>query len=189
MVEKEEAPAGQGEGAGIKSQSICDQDTRGAAAAQEQRHFPPADIEPWPEPVDGAALLDDLVATFLQYLSLPEGAAVLLALWVMFTHAFEAVEVSPRLVFTSPEPECGKTTALSLLGRLVWRPALASNISPAVIYRIIERYRPTLLLDEADTYLEARDDLAGILNSGHTPQTADVWRCDGERYEPKPFST
>jgi len=112
-----------------------------------------------------------------------------LALWVLFTHVFEAVRVSPRLALLSPLPECGKTTALSILSRLVPKPLTASNVSSAVIYRVIEERQPTLLMDEADTYLEGKDDLRGILNSGHTPETAFVLRCVGQDHEPKSFST
>ncbi len=153
------------------------------------RSFVPPDPEPWPEQVDGAELLAAEVAVFRRHLSLPAGAAEIFALWVVFAHAFEAVDVSPRLVLTSPEPECGKTTALSLLGRLVPRRVLASNVTTAVIFRAIERYRPTMLLDEADTFIDASDEMAGILNSGHQPETAFVWRCDGDDHEPRGFST
>ena len=45
-------------------------------------------------------------------------------------------------------------------------------------------------MDEADTYLEQRgDEFRGILNSGHTRDAAVVWRTDGDKYEPKAFST
>jgi hypothetical protein len=147
------------------------------------------ELEPWPEQVDGAVLLNDLSGTFSRHLALLDGAADVMALWVMFTHGFDAAKVSPRLGLLSPLPECGKTTALSLLGRLVPRPVLASNMSPAVVFRAIEEYGPTLLMDEADTYLEQNDEFRGILNSGHTPDTANVWRCSGQDHEPKSFTT
>ena len=147
------------------------------------------EIELWPETVNGECLLNNLSNTFARYLSLPVGASDLMALWVLFTHAFDAVQVSPRLALLSPLPECGKTTALSLLSSLVPRPLLASNVSPAVIYRVIEKHRPTLLMDEADTYLEGRDELRGILNSGHTPLSAFVLRCVGQEHEPETFTT
>jgi putative DNA primase/helicase len=68
-------------------------------------------------------------------------------------------------------------------------PLLASNISPAVIFRIIEVRRPTLLIDEADTFIHGSDDMRGILNSGHSRSAAYVWRCDGDNHEPRGFST
>jgi putative DNA primase/helicase len=82
-----------------------------------------------------------------------------MALWVVHTHAFAAAEIAPRLAFTSPENRCGKTTALKILRRLVQRPLPTSNLSPAVLFRAIDLVRasdnasPTLLIDEADTFL------------------------------------
>src|SRR5262249_52378045 len=120
--------------------------------------------------------------------ALPESALEAMALWVLFTHTFDAAEVSPRLALLSPLPECGKTTAFCILSRLVRRAMLASNVSLAVIFRAIELYHPTLMMDEADTYMEQRgDEFCGILNSGHT-RDGVVWRSDGDQHIPKAFS-
>ena len=152
----------------------------------EPLSFP--EIKPWPNPVSGVDVLDELVATFRSYLALQDGAAEAMALWVMFTHAFDVAEASPRLALTSPVPQCGKSRVLSILTLLVPRPAPASNWTPAVVFRVIERDLPTLLIDEADTFLDQRSDLRGILNSGHTRPTAFVMRADGDNYEPRSFS-
>lgn len=56
------------------------------------------------------------------------------------------------------------------------RAAVSSNISSSAFFRAIEELEPTLLIDEADTNLRGKDDLAGILNSGYTKSTAFVWR-------------
>ena len=39
------------------------------------------------------------------------------------------------------------------------------------------------------TYLEQNEEFRGILNSGHTPDTANVWRCVGQDHDPKSFTT
>ncbi|MBI2899500.1 MAG: hypothetical protein HYY17_04905 [Planctomycetes bacterium] len=148
-----------------------------------------ADAEPWPEPVDGAALLHDLAAVFRRFLVLPDGAAEALALWSVFTHTHDTFQVSPRLAITSPEKRCGKTTLLSILGALVPRPLPASNVTAAVVFRAVEAARPTLLVDEVDTFLSNRDELRGILNSGHTRAGAYVVRCVGDDAEPRQFTT
>jgi hypothetical protein len=96
---------------------------------------------------------------------------------------------SPLLALTSPEKRCGKTTTLSLLTRLVPRPLLSSNISPAALFRIVEKYCPTLLIDEADSFLRDKEELRGILNSGHTRDAAYVVRTVGDDKEPCRFST
>jgi putative DNA primase/helicase len=148
-----------------------------------------AEPEPWLEPVDGAELLDALVVTFRRYLALPEGAAETLALWVVFTHAIDASAVAPRLAILSPIPRCGKTTLLGLLIRLVHRSLPTSNVTPAVVYRVIARDQPTLLIDEADTFFDGRSELRGIVNSGHSRDTAFVDRCDVDNHEPRRFAT
>jgi Protein of unknown function (DUF3631) len=145
--------------------------------------------EPWPDPVNGAELLDALVATFRRYLSLPEGAAETLALWVVFTHAIDASAVAPRLAIISPIPRCGKSTLLGLLTRLVRRPLPTSNLTPAVAFRVIHQDQPTLLMDEADTFFAVRFELTGIVNSGHSRDTAFSLRCEGDDHRPQRFGT
>jgi putative DNA primase/helicase len=98
--------------------------------------------------------------------------------------------VAPILAVTSPEKRCGKSTLLGWLYRLVDKPLLAANITAAAIFRTVDAYHPTLLIDEADSFLnETGDELRGILNSGHTRDTAFVIRVSGEELEPRRFST
>ena len=148
-----------------------------------------ADPEPWPERVDGDDLLDALVAAFRRYLALPDGAAEVLALWALHTHAFDLFQVTPRLATISPEKRCGKTTALTILSHIVPRPLPAVNITAAALFRTVEAARPTLLVDEADTFIKNGDELRGILNSGHAKAMAYVIRTKGDDHEPEKFST
>jgi putative DNA primase/helicase len=135
-------------------------------------------VEPWPAPVEGAELLDELRSTAARYVVLPRGGAEALALWALHTWVHGLFDISPRLALYSPVKRCGKTRALQVLLALVPRPLVASNISPAAIYRSIEAFRPTLLIDEADTFLQGRDDLRGVLNSGHCRAGAFVVRAE-----------
>jgi hypothetical protein len=57
---------------------------------------------------------------------------------------------------------------------------VAANISPSAFFRVIQEAHPTLLIDEADTFLQGNDELRGILNSGYTQKTAYVLRVTGE---------
>lgn len=148
-----------------------------------------SDVDEWPEVVQGAQLLSELQAIYQQYVILPEGAVVALALWTLGTYCFDAFRIYPMIGLTSPEKRCGKSTALALLKALTNKSVLASNISPAAIYRITELCRPTLLIDEADSFLKDNDELRGVVNSGHSKDTAFVIKCDGEQNEPKKFST
>jgi putative DNA primase/helicase len=58
-----------------------------------------------------------------------------------------------------------------------------------VAFRVIEAARPTLLIDETDTFVKENDELRGVLNSGHNRATAFVIRCQGDGNEPRCFST
>ncbi len=145
--------------------------------------------QPWPTTVDGAKLLDELAATIPRYMVMAVEAVHAVALWVPFTYLLDAFETSPRLAITAPQKRCGKTTLLSLLYQLTCRPLAAGNLTPAVAFRVIEAARPTLLIDETDTFVKEHDELRGVLNSGHNRATAFVIRCQGEGNEPRCFST
>jgi putative DNA primase/helicase len=144
--------------------------------------------EPWPESVNGADLLDELSASIRRHVVMQDHAADTAGLWVVHTYLVDWFATSPRLAITSPEKGCGKTTALDVLARLVWRPLATTNASASAIFRVIERQRPTLLIDEADTFLPENEELRGILNSGHR-QGGFVIRTVGEEFEPRRFST
>jgi putative DNA primase/helicase len=144
-------------------------------------------VEPWDTPVDGAELLDDLAETFNRYVLLPNGGEETCALWSLHTHAYDCFPVSPYLCITSPTPECGKTTLTAVFEAVVANPIQASNISSAAVYRAIERWHPTLIVDEADTFLRDNDELRGILNAGHRRNTF-VIRVEGDDHEPRRFS-
>lgn len=148
-----------------------------------------SDPEPWPEPVDGAAWLDAVMALFRKHLILPDQAAEAIALWIMQTYALEASDIAPMLAVVSPEKRCGKSRLLSLLSYLCRRPLAASSITGSVIFRVVEQWSPTLVIDEADTFLSDNESLRGIINSGHTRPMARVLRSVGESHEPRWFST
>src|SRR5204862_5702809 len=107
---------------------------------------------------------------------LPQWAAETFALWTLHTYAFQLRDVSTYIGLESPEKRCGKTTLLSVLSELVSRPIVAANISSPAFFRVIEETRPTLLIDEADTFLQGNEELKGILNSGYKRKTAYVVR-------------
>jgi len=75
------------------------------------------------------------------------------------------------------------------LAALVPKPLLASNITAAALFRAVEKWRPTLLVDEADTFLRDSDELRGVLNSGHNRSQAYVIRTAGDDHEPRHFRT
>src|SRR5262249_43364700 len=89
-------------------------------------------------------------------------------LWILHTHVFERFMVTPRLTFMSPVPDCGKTTAMSILEHLAWRPEKSDSITPAAIYYALDQGKRTFLLDELDNAALVNNGLLrAVINSGH----------------------
>jgi len=146
------------------------------------------EIEPWPESIDGTALLDELSDTFSRYIILPEGAADTMALWAAYTHVFEAFLHSPRLNLSSPQKGCAKTLTLDVLQSVTPRSLRVENMTTAVLFRLIEKEAPTLLIDECDSFLNNNEDLRGGLNAGHK-RGGGYPRCEGDSHEVRIFKT
>ena len=150
------------------------------------------DPEPWPEPVDGATLLDDLVTLLERYASLPNGGAVAGALWALYTWVFRAFAVAPNLMITAPERGSGKTQLTDLISWIVPRPFPVSDTTAAAIFRIIEHEAPTLLFDEAQGILKRSnpdDPTKQILLGSFSKRFANVPRTNRDTGEVRMFST
>ena len=144
--------------------------------------------EPWQDPVDGAALLDNLAAALARHVVMGEHERVAVALWIIHAYLLDRLMISPRLAIRSAVKGSGKTTCLDVLARLVPRPLSAANVSPSAIFRVIAAYAPSLLIDEADTLFRDGDDtLRGVLNAGHR-RGGTVLRSVGDSFEPRAFS-
>lgn len=121
----------------------------------------------------GSALLDELDQLLARYVVFPsEAARHAVALWVLHCHAIDAFESTPRLAFLSPEKGSGKTRALEVLTLVVPKPMHTVNMSASALFRVVASEQPTLLLDEADTYLglttaKNNEDIRGLINAGH----------------------
>ncbi len=147
--------------------------------------------EPWPEPVEAAALLRDLAAAVRRHVVMAPAAADCCALWIAHTWAHERFQHSPRLSVTSPAKRCGKSILLDVLRETCRRPLKADNISASGVFRTVEALRPlTLLIDEADSFLRGSEELRGILNSGfeRSGEVVRVVEVKGE-WQPVRFAT
>ncbi len=145
------------------------------------------EIQPSKEPVDGASLLDELASYFLKYVVLPNGAADAIAAWTVATWFRDQVRIAPILSISSPTKRSGKTLLLDLLKPVVYWGHLTSGvgITPAVLFRMNEKFHPTLLIDEAEKLSgkdESSKELIGLLNVGYR-KGATVQRCSGDNHE------
>ena len=147
------------------------------------------DPEPWPQPVDGAALLDEIAATLKRYVIMDEHARYSAALWVVHTYLLDAfhdhAEVSRSLA-----DEAVRKNDVARRAKLFGIEGVADR--ECVCSGAVSRGRGlsalTLLVDEADTFLAEADELRGILNSGHR-RGGSVLRTVGDDHEPRAFAT
>jgi putative DNA primase/helicase len=144
--------------------------------------------EPWPAAVAGAPLLDEITAAIGTYVIMNEHQRIAVTLWAVHAHLIDRTMISPRLALRSALHNSGKTTCLEVLGRLVPRALEAASVTPSAIFRVIAAYRPSLLIDEADTlFHDGNETLRGILNAGHR-QGGTVLRAVGDNFEPRAFA-
>jgi hypothetical protein len=131
--------------------------------------------EPWPEPVtDIAAVLDTASAAIGQHVITSRLVCDVAALWGLHSYFLHhwciILPISPRLEVGAVSPICGKSSLLDCVGHLVWRPFdAAASLTTAVVFRLIDTYRPTMILDEMDDLLRAHDrtELGSLLRASH----------------------
>lgn len=167
--------------------ATLDRMVKAARVADSEPETPFQEVEPWPDPIDPSMLFDELACTVRRFIVLEPKQADAATLWVAFTWLTDVVEVAPLAIINAPEKACGKSQLLTLLGRLVARPLPAANSTSAFLFRAIELWAPTVLIDEADTFIRDNDELKGLVNAGHTRQNAYVGRVVGDNHEPKLF--
>lgn len=146
------------------------------------------DIEPYPHPIKPDDLLDTIAATIQRFIVAELETVTAAALWIASTWFIDVAQVAPLAIITAPEKRCGKSQLLTLIGKLSRRPMPASSISPAALFRSIDAWQPTLLIDETDALLKDNEELRGLLNAGHTRDSAYVIRVVGDDFTPTKFS-
>ena len=145
------------------------------------------DVLPWPDPVEGDHVASALAAGIKRYVVLSDTAADAIALWVLQTWLVNNFGISPRLGINSPTKGCGKTTVLRFLAHVVRRSKRAGSISPSALFRAVEQFQPTILLDETEKYIEHGSDLHALLNEGHC-KGGTVMRVLGDKLELREFA-
>src|SRR5262249_19440419 len=126
-------------------------------------------IEPWPEAVDTARLLQECGNKISRYVFLREYQLTAALLWTAHAWLYPNVPThSPILAATSAEPDSGKSTLVAALGRAAPRYSLNIEMTGPSLYRFVDAAKPTLVIDEADDLFARRSDLKHIINAGWT---------------------
>ncbi len=147
-------------------------------------------VTPSTNAADIIPLLNNIEKFISDRTVLPDGASDAITLWCLATYGINLFNIFPKLTIVSPEKRCGKSTVLDLVEAFSHNALFTSNISPAGVFRLINECQPTLIIDEADTFIAGgSSDMTGIINSGHTKNRAFVYRCVGDTHKATQFST
>ncbi len=125
-----------------------------------------------------AGLRKDIVAYIRRHLDLPEerqyGA---LADWMLASWLPERARSAPRAYFQAPTAS-GKSRALAVLRQLSYRGVALGSPTAATLYRLIEEYHVTALIDEYQAlHPEARVAVDAVVRMGFEPDTP-IPRCN-----------
>lgn len=98
-----------------------------------------------------------------------EGLYDIIVAWVLASWTPERWQSVPYLHFHGAS-NSGKTRGLDVLHELAYRALMSPSVSPSSIYRALDSFQPTFLLDEFEIYEKMKDtkaEIIGILNSGY----------------------
>jgi hypothetical protein len=97
--------------------------------------------------------------------------------WVFTSWLREASNISPYFRLYGVR-NCGKTRCLEVFQHLSYRGVLTPSVSEAALYRLIQDYKVSYLLDESEIYsTETKQAVQNVLNSGYRRGQL-VLRCE-----------
>lgn len=138
---------------------------------------------------DEAELLSYIQGYLHYYVDVDEHFERLATYYALFTWLYDSFSTLPYLRMLG-QHGTGKSRFLRTLGYICYRPMnIGGAVSTASVYRMLERYGGTLLIDEAD-YPKSSEVwalLVQILNLGYEVD-GRVIRCDNKAFDPKPYS-
>ena len=172
---------------GLNKQQLTEEVARTRGQKEQGNPSALSQLEPWPDPVDGAELLNQLVSECCRFLVLPDHGDVMLAAWTLHTYCFEQFDYSPILHVTSPTKQCAKSRVLEVLAKLAHNPKSSSNMTAATMFRTIETRKPTLLLDEMDRSPKDKKEMITIVLNAGFHRDGKVDRCEGDEHKVKTF--
>lgn len=146
-----------------------------------------SDTAPYGEAVDGDLLAGEIYQLINAHIACDDSIAVAVTLWIFFTWCIDVAYIAPIAWINAPEKRCGKTTLATLIGRLSKRTLSASNLTTATLFRAVDKYAPTLIIDEADTFIGDNEELRGIINAGFSRDNPYTLRLVGDGHELKQF--
>jgi len=101
-------------------------------------------------------LYKDLKAFFRKYLHANEEEIGLLVQWAVATHQYGKYPAFP-ILHIQGDFATGKNRRLELISMICYKPDVSTNPSASALFRTIDAYKGTVLIDEADFVLGSND--------------------------------
>lgn len=155
----------------------------------------PTGIEEYSSTIDLKNEVRDLIFKYVDLLPIDLEFS---AWYILLTWIYDRLNTISYLRFLG-DTGVGKSRALDVIGRLCYKPLMmAGVVTPAPIYRLIRRFRGTVILEEADFRdTSEKGEVITILNCGFE-RNRPVIRCNRDNpdnleilpcYGPKIFAT
>lgn len=135
-----------------------------------------------PSGITSYSSLDELVTEIgnhlSRYVDLLQSELEYSVWYIIMTWCYDRLFTVPYLRFRG-DSGTGKSRCLDTIGRLCYKPLVVSGaITPAPIFRIIQKYSGTVILDEADfdSKSDEKSEVIKVLNSGFE-QGRPILRC------------
>jgi len=160
----------------------CNGDAFVTSGAVQLPSFQVAEVQP-PRTAQVLAEVERFIG---KYVGLRPDDLTAVACYVLLTWLADKADAIPYPCFRG-DYGTGKSRALQVVGSICRRPAMISaSPTPAVLFRLIEAWQPTLIIDEFNKGAAVTDDITAVLNAGYQ-RGATVLRCVGDENEPRPF--
>ena len=119
------------------------------------------------------SLLREVEAYIFRYLDVSHGFRKCAGYYILFTWLYDRFSTLPYLRSLG-DTGTGKSRGLDVIGGLCYKPTMVSGcITPAPIYRMLNRWNGTMILDEAD-----------LQNSDEYSEVIKILNCGFERGRP-----
>lgn len=137
----------------------------------------------YPNEYGNIAQLTEEIGKFIyRYLDISDSYRKIATYYVLLSWVYDCFDAIPYLRPLG-DYGTGKTRFQKVIGSICYKPMFAGGATtPSPIFRIIDLYHGTLIIDEADfRYSDKRSDVIKILNCGYT-KGLPVLRTEGEKW-------
>jgi len=128
---------------------------------------------------DISELVKEIQEHIHKYLDISEDMEIFAVYYILLSWLYDKTKTLNYFRFLG-DWGSGKSRALDIIGRLCYKPILVFGaLTPAVVYRMLDKWKGTLVLDEGDfNKSDEQSDIMKILNAGFEKSRASVARCN-----------